>query len=253
MVPYLILGIAILTGVILTGKWLASAEPKQIIKAFKIVGIAVVVVLIMFFAATGRVLWIFYLLPILIPWLLRFRAAARMAKNFSRMSKGGSTGQSSDVETKYLRLSLDHDSGAMAGEVLIGDYAGQRIEEMELSDLIELTAECVAQDEQSAQILEAYLDRTYPDWREQVEAEAQGKSGGENRHEHGRGWGPKAQQDGMSQNEAYEVLGLSPGATEKEIKEAYHRLISNLHPDHGGSTYLAAKINQAKDTLLQHI
>ncbi len=57
----------------------------------------------------------------------------------------------------------------------------------------------------------------------------------------------------MSQNEAYEVLGLSTGATEKEVKEAYHRLISNLHPDHGGSTYLAAKINQAKDTLLQCI
>jgi hypothetical protein len=248
MVPYLILGIAILTGVILTGKWLASAEPKQIIKAFKIVGIGVLVVLVMFFAATGRLLWIFYLLPVLIPWLLRFRAAARMAKNFSRMSKGGSTGQTSDVETKYLRLSLDHDSGDMAGEVLIGDYAGQRIEEMELSDLIELTAECVAQDEQSAQILEAYLDRMYPEWRDQVDAESEGES----RHEHGRGWGPKSQ-DGMSQNEAYEVLGLLPGATEKEIKEAYHRLISNLHPDHGGSTYLAAKINQAKDTLLQHI
>jgi hypothetical protein len=248
MVPYLILGIAILTGVILTGKWLASAEPKQIVKAIKIVGIGVLVVLIMFFAATGRLLWIFYLLPILIPWLLRIRSAARMAKNFSRMSKGGSTGQSSDVETKYLRLSLDHDSGDMAGEVLIGDYAGQRIEEMELSDLIELTAECVAQDEQSAQILEAYLDRMYPDWRDQVDAEAESES----RHEHGRGWGPKSQ-DGMSQNEAYEILGLSPGSTEKEIKEAYHRLISNLHPDHGGSTYLAAKINQAKDTLLQHI
>ena len=244
MVAYLILGIAILTGVILTGKWLASAEPKQIIKAFKIIGIGMVVVLIMFFAATGRLLWMFYLLPVLLPWLLRFRSAARMAKNFSRMSKGGSTGQSSDVETKYLRLSLDHDSGAMAGEVLIGDYAGQRIEEMELSDLIELTAECVAQDEQSAQILETYLDRTYPDWRDDVEAEAQ--------HEHGRGWGAKPQ-NGMSQNEAYEVLGLSLGATEKEIKEAYHRLISNLHPDHGGSTYLAAKINQAKDTLLRHV
>jgi len=244
MVAYLILGIAILTGVILTGKWLASAEPKQIIKAFKIIGIGMVVVLIMFFAATGRLLWMFYLLPVLLPWLLRFRSAARMAKNFSRMSKGGSTGQSSDVETKYLRLSLDHDSGAMAGEVLIGDYAGQRIEEMELSDLIELTAECVAQDEQSAQILETYRDRTYPDWRDHVESEAQ--------HEHGRGWGAKPQ-NGMSQNEAYEVLGLSLGATEKEIKEAYHRLISNLHPDHGGSTYLAAKINQAKDTLLRHV
>lgn len=246
---YFVLGIAILIGLILIGKWLGSADPKQIIKVFKILGIVLVVILIMFFAATGRLMWTLYMLPVLLPWIMRFRSAARMAKNFSRMRKGNSGGQSSDVETRYLRLSLDHDSGDMAGEVLIGDYAGRRIEDMDASELIELLAECMVDDEQSVQILEAYLDRTYPDWRDQVNAKAEG---GE-KHQHGRGWGAKASQDGMSQNEAYEVLGLSPGADEKEIKEAYHRLISNLHPDHGGSTYLAAKINQAKDTLLQHI
>lgn len=248
MMPYLILGIAVLLGLIMMGKWFASAQPAQISKVLKILGVSLLLLVILFFAATGRLMWALFMLPVLLPWLMRMRSAARMAKNFSRMSKG-SSGQTSDVETKYLKLSLDHGSGEMAGKILLGEYAGRQIEDMQVSELIELLAECMVDDEQSAQVLEAYLDRMYPEWRDQVNAEAYNNE----THEHGRGWGAKPSVDGMSQNEAFEVLGLSPSATEKEIKEAYHRLISNLHPDHGGSTYLAAKINQAKDILLRHI
>ncbi|HJO86863.1 MAG TPA: hypothetical protein QF359_07875 [Rhodospirillales bacterium] len=45
-------------------------------------------------------------------------------------------------------------------------------------------------------------------------------------------------------------MGLEPGASEDKIKEAHHRLLSKIHPDHGGSTFLATQINQAKDFLL---
>ena len=63
----------------------------------------------------------------------------------------------------------------------------------------------------------------------------------------GRGPSPKG---GMSRAEAYEILGLRPGATEAEIKDAHHRLMRAAHPDAGGSDWLASRINQARDVLL---
>lgn len=54
----------------------------------------------------------------------------------------------------------------------------------------------------------------------------------------------------MSESQALEILGLEPGATEQEIITAHKKLMQKIHPDKGGSGYLAAQINQAKDTLV---
>ena len=103
--------------------------------------------------------------------------------------------------------------------------------------LLELLSEC-ATDPQSANLLEAYLDREHgPEWREAEPAGAQR---------------PDPVRDGqMSRVEAYEILGLQPGAEKQEILAAHRRLMQKLHPDRGGSTYLAAKINKAKELLLE--
>lgn len=164
---------------------------------------------------------------------------ANMFKGFRNSMKGAagpSGGGASDVETRFLRMSLNHDSGAMDGVVLEGDYRGRRLGELEPDDLMDLLAVCRAQDAQSASVLEAYLDRVHGDaWREAF---------------HGRGSEHGGTTSPMTPSEAREILGVEADAGREDIIEAHRRLMQKNHPDRGGSTYLAAKINQAKEILL---
>ena len=247
MFPYLILGFAILAGVLLAGRWFTTTDPKLLVKVMKWVLLGVIGAVALFFLFTGRMAWAIFALPALLPWLMRARAAHRMFKTFSRMTSGWGgrpAGQSSDVETRFLRMVLDHDSGQMSGEVIDGVYAGRALAGMSLDELVDLLQTCWIEDQPSAQVLESYLDREHPDWRERVQEEAPGNAGGTGSQ------GPRRGKASMTRGEALEILGLEPGASKQEIKAAHHRLISNMHPDHGGSTYLAAQINQAKDVLL---
>lgn len=136
----------------------------------------------------------------------------------------------------------------MTGEVLRGRFQGRSLGDLGLAELLDLLQECRAGDSQSAAILEAYLDRTrQEDWRAGAPGAGEHGAG-----EHGSGSaGSRSTGGAMTREEAYEVLGLQPGASEGEIKDAHRRLMLKMHPDQGGSTYLAAKINQAKDLLLR--
>lgn len=243
MLSHFVLGIALLAGLLLVARWFASAEPAVLVKVVKRLVLGIVLGVIVFLAVTGRLGWALMALPALVPWFFRLRSVARTAKNFSRMASGRSarTGQTSEVRTRFLHLSLDHDTGGMTGDVVAGAYRGRRIEEMSADELIELMSACMGEDEQSAQVLEAYLDRVHSDWRKFASASAGAGAGG------GRRASASAS---MSREEAHQVLGLEDGAGAEQIKEAYHRLMAGTHPDRGGSTYLAAKINQAKDLLL---
>lgn len=59
-------------------------------------------------------------------------------------------------------------------------------------------------------------------------------------------------QPAMDKAEAYKILGIQANATDKEIKEAYHRLMQKLHPDAGGNDYFASQLNRARDILLSN-
>ncbi len=232
---WLILGISLLIGISLILRWFTTAEPRDIIKAMKWAAIIFIILIIVALAVTGRLGLAFAVIPALFPWFMRLRTFSRFLKNFRRATtKSKPKGQTSQVETIFFTMTLDHDSGNMSGHIKKGDYAGFELNALSLEELLTLRSEC-REDPQSLQVLDAFLEREYDDqWRDE--------SGQENRASQSSG--------GMSHDEALDILGLDYGASKDEIKEAYHQLIAKLHPDHGGSTYLAAKINQAKDVLL---
>ena len=136
-----------------------------------------------------------------------------------------------------MEMVLDHDSGSMEGRCLIGRFAGRELSALNESELLQLLDELRADDSQGAVLIEAYLDRRM----RRLARSEYSKS-------------PKSevwyQGATMTANEAYDVLGLKPGAREEHIRAAHRRLMMKFHPDQGGSTYLAARINEAKEVLL---
>jgi hypothetical protein len=148
-----------------------------------------------------------------------------------------SSGQKSRVATSVLDMELDHDTGAMDGTVLQGSLKGRRLSSLNALECGELLRQCAAAGDQSQSLLEAWLDRARPGWRS------------------GPGGGSQSTRTGtsgtMSRDEALEVLGLKSGAGADDIRAAHKRLMKQFHPDHGGTNYLATKINLAKDRLLQ--
>lgn len=190
-----------------------------------------------FLAMTGRLLLAlpFVFLGLLLIW--------RRTPVGALGSPGQSTGKTSSVRTAFLEMVLDHPTGRMAGRVLAGVYAGRDLASLLPSDMLVLWRECRAGDPQSRQLLEAYLDRELPEWRDRLrQEEAEPKARGNGAASH--------QTAAMSVSEALDILGLKPGASEDDIRNAHRNLMKKFHPDQGGSTYLATKINAAKDALL---
>jgi hypothetical protein len=183
----------------------------------------------------GQALWALALFG---PALWRWLQAARAARTFSR---GGtaSPGGSSDVETSHLAMGLDHDSGRMWGRVKEGPLAGHELSDLDLPRLLDLMAELALRDPEGVPLLEAWLDRAHPDWREEAAERPAGAAGP-----------PPSGAGRMTREEALQVLGLAAGATEAEIRASHRRLMMMAHPDQGGSDWLAARLNQARDTLL---
>lgn len=152
---------------------------------------------------------------------------------------GSRDGQSSHVVTDHLEMRLDLETGQISGRVLKGLFAGRALESLMPEELALLWQDCRIADPELAQIIETYLDQVHPSWREDVERGEKRFSGGPD----GR----------MEVAEAYEILGLRPGASREDIRRAHRELMLKLHPDRGGSTYLATKINEAKDVLLDTV
>ena len=217
-------------------KRVPKAKQRQFRNRALLIGGGIILLLALI---TGRLHPLFAALAALVP--LAYRAVG-LYQTFStiraftqRMKAGASPGptpgQTSEIDTDFLRMRLDHDTGEMDGTVLRGRYEGRALRGLGLPELLDLLDECRS-DRQSMAVLEAYLDRVHEDWRSH------------------RRPPPGATSDGMTEEEARAVLGVGPDATREEIVQAHRRLMQRVHPDRGGSDYLAAKLNAAKDLLL---
>lgn len=156
------------------------------------------------------------------------------ASSFSARTQK-SAGQASRVRTQFLEMELDHDTGAMRGRLIAGSHKGAELEHLDVKTLVAMLAEM---DEESRALLAAYLDRRDSGWGEHAQGDAAA----------GR---PAASSGKMTQDEAYQILGLERGASADAITHAHRTLMKKMHPDQGGSTYLAARINEAKEILLR--
>jgi len=147
-----------------------------------------------------------------------------------------SPGQTSHVGTERLEMELDHDTGHMDGKCLAGRLAGRALSSLSDREAIELYQEFLADGHKEASLMEAYLDWRVPDWRDQSsDTRAERRSRAKSR---------------MTPEEARAVLEVGPDASDEDIRQAHRRLMMKMHPDLGGSTYLAARINEAKEVLL---
>ncbi|HUB95372.1 MAG TPA: DnaJ domain-containing protein [Stellaceae bacterium] len=236
--PFLIGGILILLVLVMAGRAFVNADPKKLgrfvswfLISLAVLGATALVLLLLVSERLGPAL---ALVGFMAPVLMRTKSIWRRWLS----TAGPSVGNVSEVETSFLRMRLDHDTGAMSGTVRHGRFAGRRLDELAEPELYEFWRDCRVGDEASARLMESYLDRLRPDWRGAAAA------GG------GDGAGPRTTADAMTREEALAVLGLAAGADAAAIKKAHRELMMKLHPDQGGSTYLAAKINRAKEILL---
>ncbi len=217
-------------------RWLIKAEPRQIVRVLSWLVLLLGAVIAGFAIRMGQLGLVIAAAAFLIPLITRWR----VLRNILKTARGPTPGQGSEVRTRFVLMRLDHDTGDMDGTVREGPYSGRVLSTMVFRDLLELYRASTV-DPQSAQVLQAYLERMHGEaWQAHMAA------GGASQDS-----GPAPNAGPMSRDEACAILGVSRDAGPEEIKQAHRRLMKQVHPDHGGSDYLAARINEAKEVLLE--
>jgi hypothetical protein len=236
-VPRLILLLAIGLAIWIVYTRIKALPPAQRKSAYLKVGLGALVLIVVVGVATGRMHWLGAAITGLLvgasrlaPVLMRLFPVFQWLQQ--RQGQAATGSGNSEVETSILKMTLDHGSGDLNGEVLQGEFSGRRLDDLDQAELESLLAFCRSHDVDSARLLESYLERRFG------ETFAAGHTAAPDSG------------NSMTESEALAVLGLEAGASREDIIDAHRRLMQKLHPDRGGNDYLAAKINQAKDLLL---
>jgi DnaJ domain len=234
---YFLAGCAVLVFLLIAGRFLASIDPQKLTGVFRKAAGVAALGLAGFLIVRGA-------LPLAIPVGVFGLALIRRSSGFGFGGPFGSAsktpGQKSHIRTERLEMELDHDSGHMDGKSLAGRFAGRALSTLSDKEAMELLDELSRDGAPEAAVMEAYLDWRLPGWRDHDSDSAERAQTGRRR----------ARSNRMGAEEAYAVLGIGPDASDEDIRQAHRRLMMKMHPDQGGSTYLAARINEAKEVLL---
>lgn len=231
MLAYVALGLASAALLYLLLRWFAAASARDmatVLKAFAAAFAALASTGLLFTGRFGLAVVTVAATAVALRALVQGRRGADPI--------GAAEGPASGVETRLLAMTLDHATGEVAGRVRSGAFAGRDLATMTLAELLELLAEAGRDDPRSVTLIENYLDRRAADWRTRTAGTAPGAAAAD---------GP------MDERTALEILGLAAGAGAEEIRAAHRNLMARLHPDHGGSSYLASQINRAREYLLR--
>ncbi|GLS27855.1 J domain-containing protein [Marinibactrum halimedae] len=226
--------IAVLILVIGTMRHINKQPPAQRKKLWRHVIITGVVITLLLLTITGKLHWIGVAIAAVIPLLkqlitvgirlfpfLKNPTVQKWFKKNTPPQTGANT---------FFEAYLD-EKGEMGAKITQGEWTGRQLKELTEQELTTFYRYC-QNDLHAQQFLAAYLEKYYPhltDFQQHP-----------------------AQQTSMDEAQALDVLGLKPGASEKEIHQAHKRLIQKMHPDRGGSDFLAAQINLAKKVLMEN-
>lgn len=200
-----------------------------------------IVGILILLAASGRMHWVgaalAALLPLIRPILFfALQNVPLLAAMYKRYASGASAKTTSSVESDFLTMQLNHNTGELNGDILKGPHEGKQLSELDQAQLQELLRYYGLHDYDSARLLESYMEQRFEQDFESAEQSEK------NSHIH---------QESMSQDEALAILGLDESADKADIIAAHRVLIQKLHPDRGGNDYLASKLNEARDLLLK--
>ena len=204
--------------------------------------------LLLYLGFTGRLHPVAAVIGVALPFLTRVMSVVTRGAQFAAMFKflknmGLGVGEpasgtanapgASEIRSRYIHMVLFHDTGLIDGTILEGQFQNSKLSQLELAQLIELLKE-IQDDQDSMNLLIAYLEREHPDWQEDTDIRTP----------------PPASDTAMDEAQGLDILGLDDSATREDVILAHRRMMQKMHPDRGGSTYLAAKINAAKELLL---
>ena len=235
MIINLLIALAIIFGVYHAIRFAGRAQPKVLVRAVKLAGgvAACGVAGLLFLRGHSEIA---IALIGLGAWIAGYGVAPQWLQRF----KGGKPGAQ---RSAMIEMELHHDSGAMEGTILAGPLSGGRLADLTRPQCEEILLLCRRDDPEGARLLEAYLDRRFPGWRPAGDGHGDAGSGGRD--------GGQRLAGAMTEDEAYEILGVAKGASSEEIARAHRSLMKKLHPDYGGPTALAAKVNEAKAVLMR--